>query len=100
MRRRMEDMLKMLARYEASDQNVRMFCKTEGIKECVFYYWRRRRMETEQGSKKEVAGFKQVRLSQNTRIDLVLGQGLKLGLEGIEMSQLAALVIELDRQHA
>jgi hypothetical protein len=93
-------MQKMLVRYASSNQPVRLFCKTEGIQECVFYYWRRRQQDIENRGKLEEPKFKQLRLSQRTRIDLVLGQGLKLGLEGIEMSQLAELLIELDRQHA
>lgn len=93
-------MNKVLAVYAQSGQRVREFCETHGISEHVLRYWLKQR---EKGSiishSEQPQGFSELKINKRSAgVALLLPGGMRLGVEGMEVRELAALLLELDRQ--
>ncbi len=90
----------VLVRYDQSGQRVREFCEIHGISEHVLRYWLKLREKGSIDSRTEQPqGFSELKINKRSGgVELVLPRGIRLVLEGMEVSELAALVLELDRQ--
>lgn len=89
----------ILSQYDASGQSVREFCKERGLAEHLLRYWLKRRSGDSGADKTgSCGGFSELRVAQGSSASLVLPQGLRIGLEGLGPRELAALLLELDRQ--
>jgi transposase len=78
---------KTLSQFGASGQSIRQFCKTRGISEPSFYFWRRT-LAQRKGASNPMASSEpvflpvQVTAENNSRIEIVLGGGLRIRLGG------------------
>ena len=92
-------MLSLVSAYNHSGQSVREFCREQGIAEHLLRYWLKRRSHTGgEMLQTQEAGFSELKVVRPMGMSLELPGGLRVGLDGMAPQELAALLLELDRQ--
>jgi len=81
-----------------SGQSVAAFCDEHGLKVPTFYSWKRK---YGRAAAPVLEGFCKITPKREvTKRSLRLPSGLELGLVGLTTTEIAELIIEIDRAHA
>ena len=81
-----------------SGQTVAAFCEEHDLKVPTFYAWKRKHLPCEEPPQ---AGFcKIIPRQEPTTRSLFLPSGLKLELTGLSTTEIAQVILEIDRAHA
>lgn len=100
MRHRPAAIRQFLTQQSASGQTVADFCADRDLKVPTFYSWRRK-YATAPPDPQAGAGFCQLRPTAEPIVrGLRLPSGLRVELSGLTVTEMAALILEIDRAHA
>jgi len=100
MKKTKEEEYALLDQHAKEGGEIKSFCQRVGIKEWQFHYWRNRRKQEMQETKKESKGFVKVSVKALPTIQLRLPSGLELECKGEDIRYIAKLLHELDMIYA
>jgi len=86
--------------HSESTLSVSAYCQAHDLSPSTFYYWRKK-LAGIAGSAVEPIGFTEIKpVEEPHRRSLCLPSGLRIELAGLSISQIAELIVQIDRAHA